>query len=117
LEQFWVCWDSKPSSATASTSTTTGALIVAGGVGISEFIRTHYIFKRHKFSDNANKLCIVGEPGYTGTATMVNITTSGINTLNIRKSSLGIYAVTELQVVPIILYTQPIQLEVLPQED
>jgi hypothetical protein len=48
---------------------------------------------------------------------MVNITTSGlINTLNIRKSSLGIYAVT-VQVVPIILYTQPIQLEVLPQED
>jgi hypothetical protein len=51
-----------PSSATASTSTTTGALIVAGGY-IREFIRTHYIFKRHKFSDNANKLCIVGEPG------------------------------------------------------
>jgi hypothetical protein len=32
-------------------------------------------------------------PDITGTATMVNITTSGlINTLNIRKSSLGIYA-------------------------
>jgi hypothetical protein len=46
-------------SATASTSTTTGALIVAY---IREFIRTT-IFKRHKFSDNANKLCIVGEPG------------------------------------------------------
>jgi multisubunit Na+/H+ antiporter MnhB subunit len=81
-----------PSSATASTSTTTGALIVAGG-GYIRGIRTYIYLNGTSLATTLTSYVSSVSPDITGTATMVNITTSGlINTLNIRKSSLGIYA-------------------------